>query len=215
MTPDRPARRVGWQRALALGFVALFALAACSQSGGDGGDDASSGPPGTRWAQAFCTAYDEWVTSVTRNLGAAQLLDPAMGPAAAHSALTEVAIRSRDDTGTLLGAIDAAGEPAIPDGAVIAVDLLGAFRSAEAAFSSALSSLQAVNPNDPALLIPGADGVRVALVNTLATVRNNLAAALSTPSAARLAPAFATAPACDEVFVPPEAPETTPTTVAP
>jgi hypothetical protein len=149
-----------------------------------------------------------------RRLATAQLLDPAIGPAAAHTALTDVAIGARDDTATLVGGIDAAGEPAIPDGAVIAVDILGAFRNAEAAFSSALSSLQAVNPNDPALLIPGADGVRVALVNTLASVRNELAAALSTPNAARLTPAFAAAPACDDLFTPPE-PETTTTTVAP
>jgi hypothetical protein len=211
VTPFGPRPRVTHRRAIAL--AALLVLTACSQSGG-GGDDASGRPPGTRWTQSFCGLYDEWVTSIVRRLATAQLLDPAIGPAAAHTALTDVAIGARDDTATLVGAIDASGEPAVPDGAVIAVDILGAFRNAENAFSSALSSLQAVNPNDPALLIPGADGVRVALVNTLASVRNELAAALSTPSAARLTPAFAAAPACDELFTPPEAPETTTTTVA-
>ena len=184
-----------------LGVVALLALAGCSNAdSGDGGVAEPTRPPGTRWAERFCTAYDAWVTSVTERLRAAQLLDPAMGPAAAHTTLTQVAAGARDDTTVVVGAVDAAGEPPIDDGPIIAVDIIHALQQAEAAFTDALSSLQSVNPNDPAILIPGAAGARAGLVNALSIARNELAAALSESHADSLTPAFAAAPACDGLF---------------
>jgi hypothetical protein len=200
----RERRSLGQRTRGAISFlvvVGVLALAGCSSSdGGNGGDAESARPPGTRWTQAFCTAYDEWITSVTERLATARLQDPAMGAAAAHTTLTQVAAGARDDTIAVVGAIDAAGEPAIEDGSIIAVDIIHAFQTAEAAFTDGLAALQSVNPNDPAILIPGAAGARAGLVGTLSTARNELAAALAEPRAERLSPAFAAAPACDGLF---------------
>ena len=184
---------------IALAVLALLAGCTKSDDGGTGTTE-STRPPGTGWAQRFCTAYDEWVTAVTERLATAQLLNPAEGPAAAHQALSEAAAAARDDTITAVGVIDAAGDPAVPDGPVIAVDIIHAFEAAQQAFTTALSALQSVNPNDATLLLQGAEGARTALVNTLASARNQLASALSEPQADRLAPAFAAAPACDGLF---------------
>lgn len=184
-----------------LAVVALFAIAGCSKSGG--GDSQSSGPaPGTRWAQQFCTAYGEWAKTLTDRFAKVSALDPAQGPAAAHTALTQVAAGARDDTTAFVGAVDAAGDPPITDGSVIAVDILHALQEAESAFSSALTALQQVNPNDPAILIPGASGARNGLINALAVARNDLAAALLEPHGEELTAAFASAPACDGLFAP-------------
>jgi hypothetical protein len=116
-----------------LGVIALLTVAGCTKAeNGDGGVADTGRPPGTRWAQKFCIAYDEWVTSVTERLRAAQLLDPAMGPAAAHTTLTQVAAGARDDTTAVVGAVDAAGEPPIDDGPIIAVDIIHALQQAVA-----------------------------------------------------------------------------------
>lgn len=192
------------RRAIAtLAILALLAIGGCTKSDDGDGAQANGTPPGTKWADAFCTAYHDWATSITAKLASVQLVDPAQGPAAAHTVLTQVAARARDETATVVGAIDAAGDPPIADGTVIAVDVLRAFQQAETAFSDALSGLQSVNPNDPAILLPGSTGVRIALVDALAVARNELAAALSEPNADELTAAFAAAPACDDLFAPP------------
>jgi hypothetical protein len=174
----------------------------CTSSGGGGGgdQDETTRPRGTRWAQEFCLIYDKWLETIDKRLAVARLQNPAIGPAAAHTTLTQVVIGARDDTTAAVGALDVAGEPNVEDGSVIAVDLTYAFQQAEAAFETALASLQSVNPNDPAILIPGAGGARRGLVTTLSVVRNQVGAALAEAHTESLAPAFAAAPACDALF---------------
>jgi hypothetical protein len=191
-------------RRLGVLLVAMtVALAAGCGGGGGGGKKEESGPSprAVKWSGELCAALDEWTTAIGQRMTEARSYDQAQGPSGAYNALVAAASGSSDATNTAIEAVDAAGEPPVDDGVIIAVTVVDALRRAQTAFSTAQTSLQALSPNDPAGLIAGAEGVRVALLTELSLARNDIASALAVPTAQELSPAFAAAPACDGLIV--------------
>jgi hypothetical protein len=186
---------------LLVATIVLF-IAGCG-GGGGGAVKSESGPSprAVKWSGELCAALDEWVTAVGQQMTTARGYDQAQGPSGAYNALVAAASGSADATNTAIEAVDSAGEPPVDDGVIIAVTVVDALRRAQTAFSTAQTSLQALSPNEPAGLIAGAEGVRVALLTELSLVRNDIASGLSVPTAKKLSPAFAAAPACDGLII--------------
>lgn len=130
-------------------ILALLAAAALAVAG-CGGSSRPEGTPPADWAQSVCAALSDWQTSLQeQSQSLTQDVLQAKNPRAAKEQigtfLTDVIV----ETETMIGAVDAAGQPAVDQGDQIAEDFHNGLIRMRDAFKDAASDVQSVPTDDP------------------------------------------------------------------
>jgi hypothetical protein len=129
---------------LAVVAAAALAVAGC------GGSSSPEGTPPADWAQSVCGALSDWQTSLQeKSQSLTQDVLQAKSPNAAKEQISTFLSDVIVETETMIGAVDAAGQPAVDQGGQIAEDFHNGLNRMRDAFKDAASDVQSVPTDDP------------------------------------------------------------------
>jgi hypothetical protein len=129
-----------------LALLAAVALAA----GCGGGEETPEGVPPADWAQSVCGALSGWQASLQeQSQGLTSEVLEANDPEAAKQQISDFLIDVIAETDTMIGAVRAAGQPAVDEGGQIAEDFNNGLTQMRTAFTDAAADVQSVPTDDP------------------------------------------------------------------
>jgi hypothetical protein len=133
-----------------LPILSLLAVAAFAVAGCGGGSSTPEGVPPADWAQSVCGALSDWQTSLqTKSQSLTSEVLQAKSPKAAKEQISTFLTDVIAETETMIGAVSAAGQPAVDQGGQIAEDFHNGLEQMRSAFKDAASQVQSVPTNDP------------------------------------------------------------------
>jgi hypothetical protein len=130
---------------LALLAAATFAVAGCG-----GGSSTPEGTPPSEWAQSVCGALADWQASLQEK--SQSLSSEVLQAKSPKAAKEQIGVFLGDviaETDTMIGAVTAAGQPAVDQGGQIAEDFHNGLVRMQNAFKDAASDVQSVPTDDP------------------------------------------------------------------
>jgi len=134
---------------LRLPILALLAAVALA-AGCGGGEETPEGTPPADWAQSVCGALADWQASLQeQSQGLTSDVLDAKNPQAAKQQISDFLTQVIIETETMIGAVSAAGQPALDQGGAIAEDFNDGLERMRSAFKDAAGQVESVPTNDP------------------------------------------------------------------
>jgi hypothetical protein len=133
-----------------LPILALLAAAVFAVSGCGGGSSTPEGTPPSEWAQSVCGALADWQASLQEK--SQSLSSEVLQAKSPQAAKEQIGVFLGDviaETDTMIGAVTAAGQPAVDQGGQIAEDFHNGLVRMQNAFKDAASDVQAAPTDDP------------------------------------------------------------------
>lgn len=182
-----------------LPILALLAAAAFAVAGCGGGSSTPEGVPPSDWAQSVCGALADWQASLQeQSQGLSSAVLQAKSPKAAKEQIGVFLNDVIAETDTMIGAVSAAGEPAVDQGGQIVEDFHNGLVRMQSAFKDAASDVQSVPTDDPQAFQQQLTEIGTELQTQGQAIGDTLGQIDEKYDAAELNQAFEETPACKD-----------------